>query len=196
MILLIFQCQLNSQTLCPSRFACHRCLCALKSWWQTVLFSYAYWHPPVHVKLKRQTFELYGTFMRESKREFAVTTRKEISICLRYGTKRLERRRNVKADAEERRRRCAHLDMDSINSVCQRAPSAKTHSLVYFQNTQHLCTGWGGHLFWRFCNLFSKSSPCFLGQHGSCSIARRKRLLLLHPIPKITNRKDTKKNWN
>ena len=40
--------------------------------------------------------------MRESKREFAVTTRKEISICLRYGTKRLERRRNVKADAEEK----------------------------------------------------------------------------------------------
>ena len=29
--------------------------------------------------------------------------------------------------------------------------------------------GWGGHLCWRFCYMFSKSSPCLLGQHGSCS---------------------------
>ena len=34
-------------------------------------------------------------------------------------------------------------------------------------------TGWGGHLFRRFCNMFSKSSPCLLGQHGSCSLAQR-----------------------
>ena len=33
-------------------------------------------------------------------------------------------------------------------------------------------TGWGGHLFRRFCNMFSRSSPCLLGQHGSCSIAQ------------------------
>ena len=32
-------------------------------------------------------------------------------------------------------------------------------------------TGWGGHMFRRFCNMFSKSSPCLLGQHGS--IAQR-----------------------
>ena len=32
-------------------------------------------------------------------------------------------------------------------------------------------TGWGGHLFRRFCNMFSKSPPpCLLGQHGSCSV--------------------------
>ena len=34
---------------------------------------------------------------------------------------------------------------------------------------QHNNTGWGGHLFWRFCNMFSKSSPFLLGQHGSRS---------------------------
>ena len=28
------------------------------------------------------------------------------------------------------KRRCAHLDMDSINSVCQRTPSARTRSIV------------------------------------------------------------------
>ena len=36
-------------------------------------------------------------------------------------------------------------------------------------------TGWGdrGHLFRRFCNMFSKTSPCLLGQHGSCSEAQQ-----------------------
>ena len=28
-------------------------------------------------------------------------------------------------------------------------------------------TGWGGHLFWRFCNIFSKSSPWLFGQHAA-----------------------------
>ena len=35
------------------------------------------------------------------------------------------------------------------------------------------CTGWGGHLFRRFRNTFSESSPCLLGQHGSCSTAQQ-----------------------
>ena len=34
------------------------------------------------------------------------------------------------------------------------------------------CTGWVGHLFPRFCNMFSKSSSCLVGQHGSCSISQ------------------------
>ena len=34
-------------------------------------------------------------------------------------------------------------------------------------------TGWGGHLFRRFCDMFSKSSACVLGQHGSCSAAQQ-----------------------
>ena len=33
-------------------------------------------------------------------------------------------------------------------------------------------TGWGGHLFRRFCSMFYESSPCLLGQHGSCSTAQ------------------------
>ena len=31
---------------------------------------------------------------------------------------------------------------------------------------------WGGRLCKRFCNMFSGSSPCLLGQHGSCSSAQ------------------------
>ena len=34
-------------------------------------------------------------------------------------------------------------------------------------------TGWGGCLFRRFRNMFSESSPCLLGQHGSCSKAQQ-----------------------
>ena len=33
-------------------------------------------------------------------------------------------------------------------------------------------TRWGGHLFRRFCSMFSESSLCLLGQHGSCSSAQ------------------------
>ena len=33
-------------------------------------------------------------------------------------------------------------------------------------------TVWGGRLGKRFCNMFSGSSPCLLGQHGSCSSAQ------------------------
>ena len=36
-----------------------------------------------------------------------------------------------------------------------------------------LHTVWGGNLFRRFCNTFSESSLCLLGQHGSCSTAER-----------------------
>ena len=34
-----------------------------------------------------------------------------------------------------------------------------------------LHTRWGDHLFQRFCSMFAESSPCLLGQHGSCSTA-------------------------
>ena len=34
-------------------------------------------------------------------------------------------------------------------------------------------TGWGGHLFRRFCCTISESSICLLGQHGSCSTAQQ-----------------------
>ena len=33
-------------------------------------------------------------------------------------------------------------------------------------------TAWGGRLCKRFCNMFSGSSHCLLGQHGSCSSAQ------------------------
>ena len=38
--------------------------------------------------------------------------------------------------------------------------------------TEKDSTGWGGHLFRGFCNMFSESSPCLLVQHGSCSTAQ------------------------
>ena len=37
---------------------------------------------------------------------------------------------------------------------------------------KHCYTGWAEYLFRRFCNVFSKSSPCLLGQHGSCSTVK------------------------
>ena len=40
-------------------------------------------------------------------------------------------------------------------------------------NCTALCsTGWGGHLFRRFRNMFSESSPCLLVQHGSYRTAQ------------------------
>ena len=41
------------------------------------------------------------------------------------------------------------------------------------ESTHCSATGWGGHLFRRFCNMFSNSSPCLHGQHGSCSTAQQ-----------------------
>ena len=35
-----------------------------------------------------------------------------------------------------------------------------------------MCTVWGGKLCKMFCNMFSGSSPCLLGQHGSHSSAQ------------------------
>ena len=35
-----------------------------------------------------------------------------------------------------------------------------------------ICTVWGGRLSKGFCNMFSGSSPCLQGQHGSCSSAQ------------------------
>ena len=35
-----------------------------------------------------------------------------------------------------------------------------------------LCTGWGGHLFRRFCLLFSESVPMAVGLYCSCHAAQ------------------------
>ena len=49
-------------------------------------------------------------------------------------------------------------------------------------------TGWGGHLFRRFCNMFSKSSPCLFGQHVSCSIAQRHVELSENSLQNLRNK--------
>ena len=73
--------------------------------------------------------------MWESKRAFYCYI--YLSIYLRYGnqTSGTEKKRESRCGGAEDVP--AHLDMDSINSVCQRTPSAKTHS-CNFLNTQHL----------------------------------------------------------
>ena len=48
-----------------------------------------------------------------------------------------------------------------------------THIINTKNMANNCCTGWGGHLFRRFCNMFSESSLCLLGQHGSCSTAQQ-----------------------
>ena len=50
------------------------------------------------------------------------------------------------------------------------------------------CTGWGGHLSRRFCNIFSKSSPCLLGQHGSCSTAQQPGELSENSLQNLRNK--------
>ena len=49
-------------------------------------------------------------------------------------------------------------------------------------------TGWGSHLFQRFCNMFSESSPCLLGQHGSCSPAQWPGELLENMLQTLRNK--------
>ena len=58
------------------------------------------------------------------------------------------------------------------------------------QNDQLLqySTGWGGHLFRRLCNLFSKSSPCLLGQNCSCSKAKRPMELSENSLQNLRNK--------
>ena len=41
---------------------------------------------------------------------------------------------------------------------------AQVSSIVKFHSP---CAVWGGNLLRRFCFMFSESSPCLLGQHGS-----------------------------
>ena len=44
---------------------------------------------------------------------------------------------------------------------------------LYVLNTIDMIQGgWGARLSKRFCDMFFKSSPCLLGQHGSCSSAK------------------------
>ena len=40
-------------------------------------------------------------------------------------------------------------------------------------------------MFGRFCNTFSESSPCLLGQHGSCSTAQRPVELSEHMLQNL-----------
>ena len=66
----------------------------------------------------------------------------------------------------------------SFHSTCSISPTAsgtcKKYKTKYHDWVDApQCTGWGGHLFRRFCNTFSKSSTCLLEQHGSCSIAQQ-----------------------
>ena len=49
-------------------------------------------------------------------------------------------------------------------------------------------TGWGGHLFRRICNMFSKSSPCLVGQHCSCSIAQQPVELSKNSLQNLLNK--------
>ena len=43
--------------------------------------------------------------------------------------------------------------------------------ITYFKTFADPYTGWGGHR--RLCNMFLKSSPCLVGQNGSCSTAQQ-----------------------
>ena len=53
----------------------------------------------------------------------------------------------------------------------------------------NLSTGWwGGHLFQRFCNMFSQSSPCLLWQHGSCSNAHQQGKLSENSLQNLRNK--------
>ena len=52
--------------------------------------------------------------------------------------------------------------------------STATWSMLSFvPSSSILYTVWAGSLCKRFCNVLSGSSPCLLGQHGSCSTAQR-----------------------
>ena len=70
----------------------------------------------------------------------------------------------------------------SVNACCQSC-QMREYEIMHFisswrcwPDVGYNSTAWGGNLFWRFCNtlyMFSESSPCLLGQHGSCSTAKR-----------------------
>ena len=45
-------------------------------------------------------------------------------------------------------------------------------TITFLSDTIHSSfTVWGGNLYKRFCYMFFASSPCLLGQHGSCTTA-------------------------
>ena len=56
-----------------------------------------------------------------------------------------------------------------LSALRQAFVHMKLWAVILLQDT----TGSGSHLFQSFCNMFSKSSPCLLGQHGSCSMAQQ-----------------------
>ena len=67
-----------------------------------------------------------------------------------------------------------------------RPPAASRTTPRFVWGLKDCFTGWGGHLFRRFCNLFSKSSPCLLGQHGSCRIAQQPGEQFTKPMELVT----------
>ena len=50
------------------------------------------------------------------------------------------------------------------------------------------CTVWGGNLFRRFCNMFSESYPCSLGQHGNCTAAQQPGELSQNILQNLLNK--------
>ena len=70
-----------------------------------------------------------------------------------------------------------------VASVFQPLKSFHVHNVSY-----RLPIGWGGHLFRRFWNMFSKSSPCLLVQHGSCSKAQRPVELSENSLQNLRNK--------
>ena len=69
---------------------------------------------------------------------------------------------------------CISINLGQVNLEEIRADLSLLLSIhIHLSCVTCVCfTVWGGRLCTRFCNMFSGSSPCFLGQHGRCSSAQ------------------------
>ena len=47
------------------------------------------------------------------------------------------------------------------------------HQSMQLKEPSEICTVWGVWLWKKFCKMFSESSPCLLGQHGTCSTVQQ-----------------------
>ena len=65
-----------------------------------------------------------------------------------------------------------HCDRWCVNTAQARRFLGVDVLEAWFTMRKTLIYWVGGHLFRKFCNIFSKSSTCLLGQHGSCSTAQ------------------------
>ena len=90
--------------------------------------------------------------------------------------------------------RKAHYACDMIRGCMHRAGGCYLYSNLRADLTNvwvTSATGWGGRLSKRNCNMFSGSSPCLLGQHGSCSSAQLpvelSENMLQKPLPQLKN---------